>query len=45
MFAVMGVTGQVGSVVASKLLADDAEVRAVAGDPGKWREREGRHVS
>ena len=35
MFAVMGVTGQVGGGVAKKLLADGAKVRAIVRDPGK----------
>ena len=42
MFAVMGVTGQVGSAVATRLLAQGAKVRALAREPGKaakWAER------
>jgi len=42
MFAVMGVTGQVGASVAKKLLADGLKVRAVVRDLGKaakWAER------
>lgn len=35
MFAVMGVTGQVGGAVATRLLTQGAKVRAVARDPGK----------
>jgi len=41
MFAVMGVTGQVGGAVATKLLAQGAKVRAIARDLGKaakWAE-------
>jgi len=42
MFAVMGVTGQVGGAVATRLLTQGAKVRAIARDPGKgakWAER------
>lgn len=42
MFAVMGVTGQVGGAGATRLLAQGANVRAIARDPdkaAKWAER------
>jgi len=42
MFAVMGVTGQVGGAVAARLLSQGAKVRAIARDPAraaKWAER------
>lgn len=41
MFAIMGVTGQVGGAVANKLLADGAKLRAIVRDPSKavvWAE-------
>jgi NAD(P)H dehydrogenase (quinone) len=42
MFAVMGITGQVGGAVANHLLAHNKQVRAVLRNPAKanlWRER------
>ena len=42
MFAVMGVTGQVGGAVATRLLTQGAKVRTIARDPDKaamWAER------
>ena len=42
MVSVMGVTGQVGGAVATRLLTQGAKVRAIARDPGKgakWAER------
>jgi uncharacterized protein YbjT (DUF2867 family) len=42
MYAVMGITGQVGSVVAEALLARGKQVRAIVRDPQKaaaWAER------
>ncbi|HMF79319.1 MAG TPA: NmrA family NAD(P)-binding protein [Bryobacteraceae bacterium] len=42
MYAVMGITGQVGGVVAETLLAKGKQVRAIVRNPGKaaaWRDR------
>ena len=42
MFAITGITGQVGGQVATRLLADEQPVRAVLRDAAKaapWRER------
>lgn len=42
MYAVMGITGQVGSAVAEDLLANGEQVRAVlrnASKAAKWKER------
>src|SRR5215469_13644522 len=42
MISVLGVTGQVGGAVATRLLTQGTNVRAIARDPGKaakWAER------